>query len=72
LFFHPIIAVSPDYARLRLRQQSRKWKVPIEQAQALRRQATELSFFASNALGEVDGSTAASLEQRRVEYQAFF
>jgi hypothetical protein len=42
------------------------------QAEGLRKQAAELSFYASDTLGEIDGSNQAAYERKRAEYAAAF
>ena len=44
----------------------------VEQAQTLRKEAAELSYFAGDTLSEIDGSKQAAYEQRRAEYAAAF
>lgn len=44
----------------------------VEEAQALRKGAGELSYWASDTLGEIDGTNQAAFEQRRAEYAASF
>lgn len=81
LFAKPVVAASNDPAlheRLAALDnqvygaERAKVAQALEQAATLRKDAAALNFHARDALAELDGSNAQSLERRRVEYSSIF
>ena len=75
LYAKPMVQESDDsrlHDQLAALDQAVYGKERAKAAEALRKEAAELSFFASDTLGEIDGSNAAAMERRRAEYASFF